>query len=73
MFCTFTLGANLDALQDAIITQAELLDIKSDYDGKVEARIIESLTDPAKGKLATLLIQRGIADAEYSHFVASRA
>lgn len=50
---------NLDALKDAIITQADLLNLKGDPKGPVEGVIIESTTHPGKGKVATSLIQRG--------------
>lgn len=42
-------GTNLDQLSDAIITQATLMDLKSDYTGLVEGVIIESKTDPRRG------------------------
>lgn len=52
-------GTNLDALQEAIVALAEVLDVKADPEGLVEAVVIESKTDPGRGKLSTALIQRG--------------
>lgn len=52
-------GSNMEALQDAILTQADLLDIKSDSAGVAEGRVLEARTDPGRGKLATVLVQRG--------------
>lgn len=49
----------MDALQDAIITQAELLDIRADNSGLVEGRVLESQTDAGRGKVASVLVQRG--------------
>lgn len=50
---------NLDALKDAIITQAEMMNLKGDPKGPVEGVTIESTTHPGRGKVATCLIQRG--------------
>lgn len=52
-------GTNLNQLTDAISIQAELLDLRSDPGGLVEGVIIESSQDPHRGKLSTMLIQRG--------------
>lgn len=52
-------GTNVDALQDAIITLSELLETRADYSGLVEGSIIESQTDIGRGKIATMLVQRG--------------
>ncbi|CAG0888548.1 unnamed protein product, partial [Darwinula stevensoni] len=52
-------GKNLDLLIDAILTQAEISDIRCDPKGPVEGVIIESCTDPGRGKLCTAIIQRG--------------
>ena len=42
-------GTNLDQLLEAIVTQAELMEIKADPVGMVEAVVIESKTDPGRG------------------------
>lgn len=52
-------GTNLDILIDAIIAQAELMELKAYPKGLVEGYIIESCTDPGRGKLSTAIIQRG--------------
>ncbi|XP_018045855.1 PREDICTED: translation initiation factor IF-2, mitochondrial isoform X2 [Atta colombica] len=52
-------GTNLDTLIEAIALQAELMGLKGDPTGLVEAVIIECFTDHQRGKLATALIQRG--------------
>lgn len=53
-------GTNLDTLIEALALQAELMGLKGDPTGLVEAVVIECLTDRQRGKLATVLIQRGI-------------
>lgn len=50
---------NLGALVEALVLQAELLEIKSDYTGPVEAVIVESRVDPYRGKLCTIVVKRG--------------
>ncbi|XP_018360625.1 PREDICTED: translation initiation factor IF-2, mitochondrial isoform X2 [Trachymyrmex cornetzi] len=52
-------GTNLDSLIEAIALQAELVGLKGDPTGLVEAVVIECFTDRQRGKLATALIQRG--------------
>ncbi|XP_029176075.1 translation initiation factor IF-2, mitochondrial [Nylanderia fulva] len=52
-------GTNIDTLTEAIALQAEIMELKGDPTGLVEAVIIECSTDLYRGKLATALIQRG--------------
>lgn len=52
-------GTNINILTEAIALQAELIELKGDPTGLVEAVIIESSVDRYRGKLATALIQRG--------------
>ena len=42
-------GINLDLLQDSIITQAEVMELKGDPKGSVEGYVIESKTDTKRG------------------------
>lgn len=51
---------NLDKLIEALVLQAELMDIKADPTGPVEAVVIESKHHRHKGCLCTVVIQRGI-------------
>jgi translation initiation factor IF-2 len=53
---------NLDKLEEAILLQAEVLDLKSAYEGKSSGVVIESRIDPGKGVVATLLVQKGTLD-----------
>lgn len=53
-------GLNLDKLVEAITTQAELLDVRAQDTGPVEAVVIESNAHPNRGKLCTAIIQRGV-------------
>ena len=49
----------LAELEEAILIQAEMLDLKTNYTGRVEGVVIESKVDKTRGVLATLLIQKG--------------
>ncbi len=52
----------LDKLEEAILLQAEMLDLRSVYEGKSSGTVLESRIDPAKGVIATLLVQQGTLD-----------
>lgn len=51
---------NLDQLTEALVLQAELLNIMADPIGLVEGVIVESKVDTHRGKLCTIIVQRGI-------------
>jgi translation initiation factor IF-2 len=42
-------GTNLDILSEAVVLQAELMDLKGDPRGMVEGVVVESRTDPRRG------------------------
>ncbi len=50
---------NLDKLEEAILLQAEVLDLKSSYQGKSSGVVLESRIEAGKGVVATLLVQKG--------------
>lgn len=50
---------NLDKLEEAILAQAEILELKANPDRLGEGRIIESRIEKGRGPMATVLIQRG--------------
>ncbi|XP_026490978.2 translation initiation factor IF-2, mitochondrial [Vanessa tameamea] len=50
---------HLDTLVEALILQAQLMDLKADPGGYVEGVVIEAFVDPRTGKQATILVQRG--------------
>jgi translation initiation factor IF-2 len=52
-------GAGLDKLEEAIMLQAELLELKANPDRKAEGIVVESKVERGKGSVATLLVQRG--------------
>ncbi len=52
-------GTNLDGLLEAILLQAELLELKANPDRPAEGTIIESQLDKGRGPVATVLVNRG--------------
>ena len=54
-----TKGTNLDKLEEAILLQAEILDLKANPDRPAEGAVIESKLDKGRGPVATVLVQRG--------------
>ncbi len=54
-----TKGINLDKLEEAILLQAEILDLKANPDRPAEGAVIEAKLDKGRGPVATVLIQRG--------------
>jgi translation initiation factor IF-2 len=49
----------IDKLIDAILLQAEVLDLKANYDRSAEGKVLESRIDHGRGVVATVLIERG--------------
>jgi translation initiation factor IF-2 len=54
-----TKGTNLDKLEEAILLQAELLDIRANPNRSAEGTVIEAKLDRGRGPVATVLVQRG--------------
>src|SRR5690606_17925428 len=54
-----TKGTNLDKLLDAILLQAEILDLKANPDRTAEGVVIEAKLDKGRGSVATVLVQAG--------------
>ena len=54
-----TKGTNLDKLEEAILLQAEILDLKANADRPAEGAVIEAKLDKGRGPVATVLVQRG--------------
>ena len=50
---------NLDKLEEVILLQAEMLDLRAPYEGKANGVVLESRVDQARGVVATLLVQSG--------------
>ncbi|MDD2876873.1 MAG: translation initiation factor IF-2 [Acidiphilium sp.] len=49
----------LDKLQEAILLQAEILDLKANPNRSAEGTVIESRLDRGRGPVATILVQKG--------------
>ena len=54
-----TKAINLDKLEEAILLQAELLDLKANPDRAAEGAVVEAKLDRGRGPVATVLVQRG--------------
>ena len=52
-------GEGVDALLDAILLQAEVMDLKAVADGPAQGIVIESSLEKGRGAVATLLVQAG--------------
>ena len=49
----------IDKLIDAILLQAEFLDLKANYNRSAEGKILESRIDHGRGIVATVMVERG--------------
>lgn len=66
---------NIDKLVEAILLQAEILDLKANPNRKAEGAVIEAKMEKGRGSVATVLIQKGtlkvgdicIAGKEWGH------
>ncbi len=52
-------GKNLDKLVESIILQAEILDLKTDYESKATGIVLESKIDVGRGPVANIIITTG--------------
>ena len=50
---------NLDKLVEAIVLQAEILDLKTDYESKATGIVLESKIDIGRGPVATIIVTTG--------------
>ncbi len=50
---------NLDKLEEAILLQAEVLELRANPDRPAEGAVVEAKLDKGRGPVATVLIQRG--------------
>jgi len=52
-------GAGIDQLLDALLLQAEVLELKAVHSGPAAGLVVEARLDKGRGSVATVLIQRG--------------
>ncbi|MCO5732892.1 translation initiation factor IF-2 [Rhizobium sp. SSA_523] len=52
-------GTNLDKLLEAILLQAEVLDLKANPNRTAEGSVVEAQLDRGRGAVATVLVQKG--------------
>lgn len=50
---------NLDKLTEALVVQAEMMEIEADPTGPAEAVVVDSKIDISRGRLCTVVVQRG--------------
>jgi translation initiation factor IF-2 len=55
-------GTNIDKLEEAILLQAEMMELKSRFEGKSKGVVLESKVDSNKGVIATVLVLEGSLD-----------
>ena len=55
---------NLDKLVEAIILQAEILDLKTDFESKATGIVLESKIDVGRGPVATIIVTTGTLKLE---------
>ncbi len=49
----------IDELLDAILIQAEMLELKAQYDCRAEGKVIESRVDQGRGVVSSVVVERG--------------
>ncbi len=54
-----TKKTNLDKLEEAILLQAEVLELKANPNRPADGVVVEAQLDPGRGSVATVLVQRG--------------
>ena len=52
-------GEGVDALLDAVLVQAEVMELKAVAEGRASGTVIESSLDKGRGPVATVLVQQG--------------
>src|SRR5439155_18719792 len=52
-------GTNIDKLLEAILLQAEILDLKANPAKRATGTVVEAQLDPGKGPMATVLVKSG--------------
>ncbi|MBR2820240.1 MAG: translation initiation factor IF-2, partial [Reyranella sp.] len=50
---------NLDKLEEAILLQSEVLELRANPDRPADGVVVEAKLDPGRGSVATVLVQRG--------------
>ena len=53
-------GQNVDKLLERILLEAEMLELKANYNCPAEGSVVESTLDKGRGYMATVIVERGI-------------
>ncbi len=61
LFCEISAlkGTGVQELLDTILLQAEILELKANYDCRAEGKVIESRVDQGRGIVSSVIIERG--------------
>ena len=60
-------GQGLDKLEEAIMLQAELLELRANPDRAATGVVVEAKVERGRGSVATLLVQRGTLKLSLIH------
>jgi len=52
-------GIGLAELEEAVLLQAEIMDLRATADGRAEGAVVEARRDKGQGPVATVIIKRG--------------
>lgn len=52
-------GVGLAELEEAVLLQAEIMDLRATADGRAEGAVVEARRDKGQGPVATVIVKRG--------------
>jgi translation initiation factor IF-2 len=59
-------GLGLRELEEAVLLQAELMELRAATSGAAEATVVEARMDKGQGPVATIIVKRGTLQARHS-------
>jgi translation initiation factor IF-2 len=61
-------GVGLAELEEAVLLQAEIMDLQASAAGRAEGTVVEARRDKGQGPVATIIVKRGCLQACRSSF-----